>query len=367
MKKFSGQILNSIQNGITNNHLSVRLAAARALLHCLSFAEENIKIKEQTKIILEMILICCRSEGNDQTSINIRRVGFLSLGKLNVSYYDDLTSEHIQFSAKIAFQAMSGKMEHQEVKKQAIEFWSGIFEEEVHIENSFKEAIKLGMKPTRANVHYAEKACESLCPLLLEMLTEKTKDINDDAWTIEKSAAACLKILTKCLRSKILSPVLQFVEKNLTSQRWQRINASITAIGIIMEGQKEDDIIKVVPQIWQPLIKQLSSGEHVVKDSASYCLGRIFQYCPSILDEKIIAHIVEIFCKLLQQGHPKVANSICWAIGRLALLCKPNQKSTPLSSFNQQLLKSLLICASRFDIETHNLLPSCFEVRQLIF
>eukprot|EP00494_Astrolonche_serrata_P030741 UN31009 len=257
------------------------------------------------------------------------------------------------------------KTEHEEVRKQAIEVWSTVFEEEIYIEKSIAESRKLGMQPKQENKKFAQKSISHLTPLLLETLKHKSENLDDENG-VERAAAACLGLLAEAVRDDVLEPVLQFVSKNLVANNIKSKEAATTAIGLIMVGPKESVLLTIVSKVWKHLLENLMKGNSVLRHSTAWSIGRIFQYCPSSLDDTILSKVVQIFSTLLTKAHAKVASCICWSIGRLALLCPPNTPETPLSPYIKPLLQSLLGCAARADIETHNLLPATFEALNLL-
>jgi len=79
-----------------------------------------------------------------------------------------------------------------------------------------------------------------------------------------------------------------------------------------------------------------------------------------------LKNCVDVFCAALPQVHAKVAQSICWAISRLADLPETFQASTPLSPYVVPLLRSLLETASRSDVLNNNLLTASFQAITLL-
>ena len=60
------------------------------MYHCLAYVHENMKLEAQRKTIVEMIMICCTTEGNDQTATRIRIVEFQCLARLANLHYEHL-------------------------------------------------------------------------------------------------------------------------------------------------------------------------------------------------------------------------------------------------------------------------------------
>jgi len=360
MDKLSGLVLNAVQTGVTDqNNLNVRLAGSKAMLHCLPHIEANIVDEEAKQKILELIFLCCITEGSGKIEVQTRTVGFQCLARIATLYYDHLDSS-MQLCAQITLQAIKDD-QSEEVRKQSIEFWSCIFEQELQITKDIQQAEKLKMNFTRQNKNYAQKAVEPLCPILLQSLKRKNNVVDDDDWSLPKSAAACLGFLSRCVKDNILQTVLMFVQQELTQNNWQGKEAGTNAFGLILDGPSPAVLKTIVSQVWEPLLQNLMSGEPIVRDITAWTIGRIFEFCPDSVEENVLKQIVNVFCQCLPQTHSKVSASICFAIGRLARLCRPNDPTNALSPFLVELLTALLKTAGRNDVESDNLLPATFE------
>lgn len=143
----------------------------------------------------------------------------------------------------------------------------------------------------------------------------------------------CIAILKQVVKDAILPPVLEFVQLNFSSTEWRRREASLLALGCVMEGPSAEAMAPYVATSFPMLVKAVASDASVaVRDSAAWTLGKAAQqHAPIVLRHlfppagvspsggasnasgELLLAIVE---RLADQ--PRVAVHICWMLHELA-------------------------------------------------
>lgn len=143
----------------------------------------------------------------------------------------------------------------------------------------------------------------------------------------------CFAVPSQVVKDAILPPVLEFVQLNFSSTEWRRREASLLALGCVMEGPSAEAMAPYVATSFPMLVKAVASDASVaVRDSAAWTLGKAAQqHAPIVLRHlfppagvsaagapanssgELLLAIVE---RLADQ--PRVAVHICWMLHELA-------------------------------------------------
>ncbi|CDI79526.1 importin subunit beta-1, putative [Eimeria praecox] len=206
---------------------------------------------------------------------------------------------------------------------------------------------------------------------------------------LKGSDSAVVIAALEVVKDAILPPVLEFVQLNFSSTEWRRREASLLALGCVMEGPSAEAMAPYVATSFPMLVKAVASDASVaVRDSAAWTLGKAAQqHAPIVLRHlfppggvspagaptnssgELLLAIVE---RLADQ--PRVAVHICWMLheladnintpeGRAAYqgTATTQQDQNPLDPFFPKLCEALLSVSERPDADEKNLREAAFN------
>lgn len=372
MEQASSPILDAIATGMRKNikNDGVKKAAVMALINSIEFIASNFAQQAHRNMIMQLVLECCvwkpQSQQHTQSAKEIRMYSFNALYLICKNYYEQLTPY-----IKAVFQTTvnSMKSDHEDVAKQAIEFWSTCADEECEIMYDIQEHQEYGgPAPTRKLLNFVKQALGGLVQTLLQCLMKQSESIEDDSWTVAKAAGACLGLIATVAKDDVVQHALRFIQGNINGQHWRQKEAAIIAFGLIMDGPAPEKLQPLVTQAYPIMLKLIGDQNNQVKDSAAWTVGRVCEFVPKcISNQQVLQQTMQAFSAGLK-FHAKVAANICWAITNLAeKLSGPNpetleaQNTSPLSNYIQPLIQMLLQRSNQSDSDEANLLTSCYE------
>lgn len=142
---------------------NVKLAATTALLNSLHFIENNMKVENDRRLIVQMI--------GGAAQFSDERVRIASYQCL--CDFADLYYEYLEpFMGDLFILTGNAiKTETEGVALQALEFWTRIGEVESDLVDSEADAVSKGRQPDQPCLKIVHRALQPLLPLLLECLT----------------------------------------------------------------------------------------------------------------------------------------------------------------------------------------------------
>ncbi|KAF2076221.1 hypothetical protein CYY_002462 [Polysphondylium violaceum] len=290
MTKYSNQVLTVITTGMKDPNAKVQLAGTRAMGHALEFVKSNFEIKEQRDYILKVIF----DNANSQDS-NVKQVAFECLVKIVTLYYEFILTYMIDLYNLTV--SVIEKDPNEGVVLQAIEFWTSLAEEEqlLYDELDRKQLI-------------IPQALTQLIPVMLKTLT-KQEEI-DDGWGVTQAGTTCISAMAEVSGDDILPHVYPFIQNNITSPEWRLREAACIALGSILQGPTN---FNELPNLIPHLVNMLKDPNEMVKDTASWTIGRICNHQISA-----IPNYLEVLIKALIEATAdpvsKIAAHACWAI-----------------------------------------------------
>ena len=186
------------------------------------------------------------------------------------------------------------------------------------------------------------------------------------------------------VRDAILPPVLEFVQLNFSSNEWRRREASLLALGCVMEGPSAEAMAPYVATSFPMLVKAVASDASVaVRDSAAWTLGKAAQQHAPIVLRHLFASsgagdgasgelLLAIVERLADQ--PRVAVHVCWMLHELAdnintpegraayqgaAAAQQPQDQNPLDPIFPKLCEALLRVSERPDAVSVVYTPDC--------
>ncbi|CDJ29179.1 importin subunit beta-1, putative [Eimeria mitis] len=369
-------VLTAVVHGLKDSDPQLKVAALRALYHALIFAKENFNRKGERDYIIASVV----EAGGASNPSPVQVAAFECIVQIAQEYYSFLEA-YMPTVGPLTWHALKGS--DSAVVIAALEVWNALAEEEL--------AIIEGESTRWTLLKIMEQAAPFLLPLLLSQLLNAAEDEDDDdSWTPAMAAAICLGLCAQVVKDAILPPVLEFVQLNFSSTEWRRREASLLALGCVMEGPSAEAMAPYVATSFPMLVKAVASDVSVaVRDSAAWTLGKAAQqHAPIVLRHlfppagvqpagapanssgELLLAIVE---RLADQ--PRVAVHICWMLHELAdnintpegraayqgTTDAQQQDQNPLDPIFPKLCEALLSVSERPDADEKNLREAAFN------
>lgn len=353
---YSNGILIAIVQGAQSSEesLVVRKTAINALVNSLEFIEANFQREGERNYIMQVVC-----EATTSSDFELQALAFGALAKIMSLYYDYMGVYMEKALYSLTVEGMKSRDDR--VACMAVEFWSTICEEELDIQLN-REATE-NPQDDYVSFNFALIAISDVLPVLLSLLTRQNEDFEDDDWTVAMAAAACLQLFAQDTTNYVVQPTLQFVEANLGSSNWRNREAAVMAFGSILDGPDRNELKGLISQALPPIFSLIKDENLQVKDTVSWCLGRIAELVVDAIDT--ITMLPEIMKALVEglKDHPKVATNCCWTIINLTeQLCGDHatSDSTILSQYFPTVIPALLEVSSKPDNE-HSSRTSAYE------
>lgn len=343
LQSYSNGILIAIVQGAQSSEesIDVRKTAINALINSLEFIESNFKREGERNYIMQVVC-----EASTISDFELQALAFGCLSKIMNLYYDYMSVYMEKALYTLTVEGM--KSSDDRVACMAVEFWSTICEVELDIQINKAELLQAnGNIDDLVSYNFALIAIGEVLPVLLNLLTRQNEDFEDDDWTVSMAAAACLQLFAQDTTNYVVQPTLQFVEANISSPNWRQREAAVMAFGSILDGPNRDELKDLITQALPPIVELINDENIQVKDTVSWCLGRIAELVVDAIDvNTMLPQIVQALCQGLKD-HSKIATNCCWTLINLT-----EQLGDVLSQFYPTIIPILLELSSKTDNES---------------
>ncbi len=344
---------------------NVRLTATAALYNTLEFAERSFENAEERSYIMTVIFAATEAARGD-----VRAKAYSCLVSVGDLYYDKLPEYVEQIFARTKG-VLESAQEEEEVKLQAIEFWSTLADCEAEIQELIAEAADLQQEPGEQLFNIMAGVFPYLGPILLELLVIEEDgadpdDIEASEWTVSMAAAQCLKSIAVCIGDDVVDLVQAFTVRNLGSADWRLREAAVMAYASIMDGPEE----KLAPQLPLALpefIKLMCTDPALhVRDTAAWALGTAFDLHTRVLiTESLLPDVINAALHVLtNKDVPSICASACWLIDSIAYYIVHGEEAPPadvLAAAYPMLVEQLIATSQREDGEDKHLRVTAVE------
>ena len=342
-------VLTAVIQGMTKSEgkpSAIRLAATRALVYAVDFAEENFRNKEvEQKVIMQMVV----EAATDPEDVQIRQAAFECLVVISDGYYDKM-QPYIEHMYAISAEAI--KKDEEVVALQAVEIWSTISE----LERSLMEELQETGKCDQPFLNIIVQASPALVPVLLEALTkQEEEDLEDSSWDLSSAAAVCLGNVAGVAGNGIVQHVWPFVQESIARGEWQYRDAATLALGYILDGPDSATLSPLISNVLLALLQRMQP-EHEpvarVRDSTAWTVGRVCDFLHGsdvqqpIVTAETLPHIMAA-AGASMDDEPTIAIQACGIVHNIALGYEDCPGSSPMSPYFQPVATKLLQCAAR--------------------
>mmetsp|Transcript_590 Transcript_590/g.704 ORF Transcript_590/g.704 Transcript_590/m.704 type:complete len:948 (+) Transcript_590:230-3073(+) len=357
---------------------ALRRAATRALSDALPYCEENFKRPAEQGHLLKLICgatVFVNAEGVKDDEV--RQAAWECLTNVAQEHYSTLDEQVYGNILILTLQVQNDP--HEAIVLQAIEFWTTIADHCIFGDDSNEELLK-----TLQSV--MSQAAPTLVPFLLQLLTTQEEGQHEDStWNKSKAAAICLENYACVLKEGILSippppgspagtPVC--CPENVAAEwirrpEWNFQEAGLMIVNAVLlcdelPGKRiEGSIGPILGMVIERLRMAPNSAgaDPQVKDTAAYCLGKIFERLVDvevqINKESMVVEVLGAYEHILQEP-PITARNLCWSISCLSAWDQ-NQEKSLLAPYFQNLVHWLLTTAYRADAGEQNLRLAAYE------
>ncbi|KAK6202673.1 armadillo-type protein [Scheffersomyces amazonensis] len=345
----SGILIAIVQGVQSSEPKVVRLTALNALVNSLEFIRNNFENEGERNYIMQVV---CEATQADDPELQASAFGCLS--RIMATYYKYMS---LYMEKALYGLTVSGmKSTDENVSCMAIEFWSTICEEEIESallrQDAEINSIEVTNSPDYMNYNFAFVAINEVLPTLLTLLTRQHEDPEDDDWSVAMAAGSCLSLYANNVQNYVVEPTLLFVTTNIKSENWREREASVMAFGSILEGPDHEQLRSIANQALQPILQLINDESLQVKETVTWCLGRISDLLIEAidLDTQLPLLLQAIIVGL--QDHPKVSTNCCWTIMNLwEQLCEIGSSTSILSPYYPNIVPILIGLTNKEDNE----------------
>lgn len=335
----------------------VQEAGIIAMLNSLDFTAKNFEVAAERDAIMAAICGSTQSENSI-----IRMHAYECIAKIVELYYEFL-QPYVDTIYRLTTATIGS--DKAEVASQAIEFWAVLATTELEI----VEAIDEG-DTDLAYFRIVEQAAKPLLPLLFQALTKQSESPDDDSeGYIADVAAECIDLFARLMKDAIADDVLAFVSQNILSSNWRFKEASVVALGSILDGPSQAKMAPIVGQALNFLISSLQDPTNArVRESTGWTVSRIFAFHKNAIPNECLVPLLTALGANLEDPEEFVASKACLAVSNLAEACEEfsDQDTNLLSPYMPVLLQKLYVLANRPDTEDFNLRSEAYHAANMI-
>ena len=202
----------------------------------------------------------------------------------------------------------------------------------------------------------------NIVPLLLQLMTKQSENINDEDMNSAKAAANCILFIAGAVGDHIIEMVLKVVNKNINNNNWRYRDAAVLAFGSILDGPDPNKLAEVFKLAFETVLRLMFDQHPIVRNSAAWTLGRVCDVLPQVFTNDTLPTLMKALIKGLDDEYANTANHMCWGIHNLANAIDTNEtQDNALTPFFAELLMALMKTTNRNDIQEGNLLLSSWE------
>lgn len=361
LQSYSNNILIAIVQGAQSAEpsLVVRKTALEALMNSLEFIDANFQREGERNYIMQVV---CEATTSDD--FELQALAFGSLAKIMSLYYDYMSVYMEKALYNLTVNGMRSPNDN--VACMAVEFWSTVCEIELDIQ--MNQGDEETAQENFVSYNFALIALPDVLPVLLSLLTKQNDDLEDDTWCVAMAAAACLQLFAQNTTNYVVQPTLQFVEANIGSNNWREREAAVMAFGSILDGPDRNELKGLITQALPPIFNLITDENLQVKETVSWCLGRIAELVVDAIDvNTMLPPIIDALINGLKD-HPKVATNCCWTLINLneQLNALRNDSSINVfTSYLPRLIPALLELSASTENE-HSCRTSAYEALSTI-
>ncbi|XBW38306.1 hypothetical protein QEN19_003895 [Hanseniaspora menglaensis] len=299
---------------------TIKLTAINSLIDALDFIDENMARDQERNFLMQVVC-----ELTQSPVVDLKIAAFGCLCKVMSHYYYYMKPYMEQAIYMLTINGLKDPNEDNRVKSLIVELWSTICEEEIDLNVSLQQYPNMETAllddPKLINYNFSLSAINDIIPILLSLLikgndVEEEEDFDNTEWDVTMSAGACLQLFANNCGNYIMELVLLFVQQNLSVENWRNKEAAIMAFGCILDGPDSNELNNIVSQALQPILMLMENNSVQVKETVSWCIGRIIEFAMEAIRSNDLPNIIQALL-LGFKDHPKIITNCCWSLMNL--------------------------------------------------
>ena len=324
------QVLTATVDGMGADHDErIRLAATMALFNSIELLEANFSVQAERDAILQALCEATQCRGA-ACGERVRVAAYMTINAVAEEYYDHLGG-YMQVLFHLTFRA-AREDGSEDVRKQAILFWSAIAEEEqlrVEAEAGWRAGGSVEEARPDAPAYYVKAALPHLVALLTGVMLQQEEGQEDDDWTLSQAGAVALMSVAQATGDDVLAHVMPFVHGNIGAAdaagaagqgqpgAWRQREAAVLAFGCVLvprrrsarprphgaggQGESSEAVVAMVAQAVGTLMALATGDAHeMVRDSAAWCLTVVTEHHAGAVPQEQMGALVQCAARGLE-------------------------------------------------------------------
>jgi hypothetical protein len=259
----------------------------------------------------------------------------------------------------------------------SIGFWTTVAEREKELIIEAEELAMIQQAPSIVCRRYCEGALPQIMPLLLAHMNRSEGDGNEDTLLDNPdspiiTASECITALSVCCQDVILTHTQRYMIDSMQQTDWKARNGAMHVFGCIIEGCTEQGLSSAASELVPFLLHSFQDPMLVVRDTASWVLGRIAEYLPSAIlyPNMPIDAVINPTVSGVLQGRPSMAVNCAWFLESVntaaidmatELAGDTDVASFRLSPMFASIVEALWTSSLRSDGDQHELASTCLH------
>ncbi|CAM9669741.1 unnamed protein product, partial [Discosporangium mesarthrocarpum] len=182
-----------------------------------------------------------------------------------------------------------------------------------------------------------------------------------------KAGATCLRLIATLVEDDVVEMMVPFVTTYISSDNWRHREAAVMAFGAVLEGPSMKKLANLVHSAMPVLINLMKDGHVMVKDSATWTIGKICElHGPSIPNE-VLTPLVEALLLALDDS-PSVCSKACFALHNFGEQFEggKDEPTNALSAYLSPLVQKLLMVVQKDDGGDANMRSEAVEAMNVL-
>jgi len=353
-------ILKNTMDAVASKNQELMLEGMRTFQSSVEFYHDIFTTDEYRDWIVQTLL----STITEYMQPDLQELTLETLAQVYTQYYENMTPTDVERTYNVTSVIITDENNafDEAVRKQAIEVWCAICEEESHLAEDDDPKTRQMVQER----NYAGKVIPALHDSLCKLLVTQHDDIDDTEWNLRTSASVGLKWFAIAVGDPIIQLVFPFVQANIENKDWKLREAAISAFNACLDGPQLMEIAKIANHAFQFLVHLMQNDPNAcVRANAVFAVGEVYNaiigatteeemtIVMNFTDDKYIMPLMEVYKKLLQAGdETPVIRDICFALEYISKAAQmrqqvhPNEQSKITPHF-EALIQALIGITSR--------------------
>lgn len=280
-------------------------------------------------IILDQVIKCCVYQHDE----DVRTIAMECIGEVIDTFYDYIVP-FMPIIKEVTVNACKGDTEG--VRKQALEVWSGLAEQESFKRDSGEDYKRI-LESDYQDVLYV------VIENLMQIDAEDEDTFDSTLLDASQSAALCLQNMAVVLQDAILEPVCNFAIEKIEQNNWKMKYCGLLALGTVMEFESRDFFQQLLGDKIEAFLELMQDPSTQVRRTASWVFSKIALKAPGLIsNEEILTRLFDVCINGIKVDTSQVACNQSEVIANIAKNFPTHMETNFFSSRMGPTLKTLL-------------------------